>query len=135
MTTNLPAPLAEIVRRYGLLNWIEQGYKRMKNELGRADFMVTSDRAIRRHWTLVCCAFAFCWWHAASQAHAADSSTQLADSLITPPEAGEKNRQLQGAAVLASPAARLADAGVLAGALLSHLRQHAPAGRARRWAP
>lgn len=27
-----------------------------------ADFQVQSERAIRRHWTLVCCAFAFCWW-------------------------------------------------------------------------
>jgi hypothetical protein len=26
-----------------------------------ADFQVRSDRAIRRHWTLVCCAFSFCW--------------------------------------------------------------------------
>ena len=94
----------------------------MKNELGRADFMVTSDRAIRRHWTLVCCAFAFCWWHTAAQARTADSSTQLAESLVTLPEAGEKNRQLQGADVLALPAARLADLGVLAGALLSRLR-------------
>jgi hypothetical protein len=23
---------------------------------------VRSDRAIRRHWELVCCAFCFCWW-------------------------------------------------------------------------
>ncbi len=23
--------------------------------------MVRSDRAIRRHWQLVCCAFSFCW--------------------------------------------------------------------------
>jgi hypothetical protein len=29
--------------------------------LGWADFQVRSDRAIRRHWTLVCCAFSFCW--------------------------------------------------------------------------
>ena len=40
---------------------IEQGYKQVKDELGWADFQVRSDRAIRRHWTLVCCAFSFCW--------------------------------------------------------------------------
>jgi hypothetical protein len=40
---------------------IEQGYKQVKGELGWADFQVRSDRAIRRHWTLVCCAFSFCW--------------------------------------------------------------------------
>lgn len=44
LTTNLStqqAPLAHIVRLYGLRNWIEQGYKQMKNELGWADFIGT----------------------------------------------------------------------------------------------
>jgi hypothetical protein len=35
--------------------------KQAKGELGWADFQVRSDRAIRRHWALVCCAFSFCW--------------------------------------------------------------------------
>jgi SRSO17 transposase len=70
LLTNLPRPssrraqqanLAEVVRLYGLRNWVEQGYKQIKGELGWADFQVRSDRAIRRHWTLVCCAFSFCW--------------------------------------------------------------------------
>jgi hypothetical protein len=70
LLTNLPCPrsrraqqadLAEVVRLYGLRNWVEQGYKQVKGELGWADFQVRSDRAIRRHWTLVCCAFSFCW--------------------------------------------------------------------------
>jgi hypothetical protein len=70
LLTNLPRPasrraqqaeLADIVRLYGLRNWVEQGYKQVKGELGWADFQVRSDRAIRRHWTLVCCAFSFCW--------------------------------------------------------------------------
>jgi SRSO17 transposase len=75
LSTNLPRPgspyaaedrpaaadLAEVVRLYGLRNWVEQGYKQVKQELGWADFMVRSDRAIRRHWTLICCAFSFCW--------------------------------------------------------------------------
>ena len=56
-----PADLAEIVRLYGLRNWVEQGYKQLKQELGWADFMVRSDPAIRRHWQLVFCAFSFCW--------------------------------------------------------------------------
>ncbi|HET8789177.1 MAG TPA: hypothetical protein VFO47_10555, partial [Actinomycetes bacterium] len=56
-----PAGLAELVRLYGLRNWVEQGYKQVKGELGWADFQVRSDRAIRRHWALVCCAFSFCW--------------------------------------------------------------------------
>jgi hypothetical protein len=54
--------LAEVVRLSGLRQWIEQGYKQVKQELGWADFQVRSDRAIRRHWALVCCAFCFCWW-------------------------------------------------------------------------
>jgi SRSO17 transposase len=70
LLTNLPRPasgraqqadLTDIVRLYGLRNWVEQGYKQVKGELGWADFQVRSDRAIRRHWTLVCCAFSFCW--------------------------------------------------------------------------
>jgi hypothetical protein len=69
LLTNLPRPasrrgqqanLAEVVHLYGLRNWVEQGYKQVKGELGWADFQVRSDRAIRRHWALVCCAFSFC---------------------------------------------------------------------------
>lgn len=56
------------MRLYGLRHWIEQGYKQKKDELGWADFMVRSDHAIWRHWLLVCCAFAFCWWQEARQA-------------------------------------------------------------------
>ena len=57
-----PADLAEVARLYGLRTWVEQGYKQMKQELGWADWQVRNDRAIRRHWALVCCAFSFCWW-------------------------------------------------------------------------
>ncbi|MFK8851048.1 transposase [Streptomyces sp. Ac-502] len=74
LATNLPHPdaphavtgphpsagLAEIVRLYGLRPWTEQSYKQIKNELGLADFQVRSDIAIRRHQTLVNCAFSFC---------------------------------------------------------------------------
>lgn len=56
-----PAGLAELVRIYGIRHWIEQGYKQVKDELGWADFQVRSDIAIRRHQTLVTCAFSFCW--------------------------------------------------------------------------
>lgn len=65
LVTNLPlsaAGLDEVVRLYGLRQWVEQSYKQVKQELGWADFEVRSDRAIRRHWYLVCCAFTFCWW-------------------------------------------------------------------------
>ncbi len=76
LTTNLPAPetpraeqspleaasLEEVVRLYGLRMWVEQSYKQVKHELGYSDFQVRSDRAIRRHWQMVFCAFSFCWW-------------------------------------------------------------------------
>ncbi len=57
-----PATLAEITRLYGLRTWVEQGDKQVKQELGWADWQVRSDRAIRRHWALVCGAFSCCWW-------------------------------------------------------------------------
>lgn len=55
------ADLAELVRIYGIRHWIEQSYKQIKDEFGWADFQVRSDTAIRRHQTLVNCAFSFCW--------------------------------------------------------------------------
>jgi hypothetical protein len=75
LTTNLPvagssgekqsplaaASLEEIVRLYGLRMWVEQSYKQVKGELGFSEFQVRSERAIRRHWQLVFCAFSFCW--------------------------------------------------------------------------
>jgi hypothetical protein len=77
LVTNLPAPgpehqermhptadVGEIVRLYGLRIWVEQSDKQVKQSLGWAQYQVRSDRAIRRHWQLVCCAFAFCWWAA-----------------------------------------------------------------------
>ncbi len=82
LVTNLPAPqpqpqpqqtihpvadLAEVVRLYGLRNWVEQSYKQVKQSLGWAQYQVRSDRAIRRHWQLVCCAFTFCWWAAGGE--------------------------------------------------------------------
>lgn len=131
LTTNLPpeqAPLQEVVRLYGLRHWIEQSYKQMKDELGWADFMVRSDRAIRRHWTLVCCAFAFCWWH---EAYAVRMHEEITPS---PPK---KNRAISSAdaTVLAAPIALdpgLANSGTLAHNLLECLFHHAPATRNRR---
>lgn len=76
LVTNLPAPggapapattlaaadLAEVVRLYGLRNWVEQSYKQVKGALGWHAYQVRKDHAMRRHWALVCCAFSFCWW-------------------------------------------------------------------------
>src|SRR5262249_38077382 len=78
LVTNLPAPdtepprasapapaaLVELVLLFGLRVRVEQSYKQAKVSLGWGDYQVRSDRAIRRHWALVWCAFSFCWHHA-----------------------------------------------------------------------
>jgi hypothetical protein len=58
-----PRELDNVVGLYGLRQWVEQGYKQVKYALGWAQYQVRSDRAVRRHWQLVCCAFSFCWYH------------------------------------------------------------------------
>jgi hypothetical protein len=106
LTTNLPAPgsararemdalppadLAEIIRLYGLRNWVEQSYKQTKGALGWSEYQVRSDQAIRRHWTLVCCAFSFCWYH---HSRAGPGTDQPAATDPAPKEeaTGGKNR-------------------------------------------
>ena len=74
LATNLPlgdADLAEVVRLYGLRVWVEQGYKHTKHALGRSQYQVRADAAMRRHWQLVCCAFSFCWRQQSGNAGAA----------------------------------------------------------------
>jgi hypothetical protein len=117
-----PADLAEVVRLYALRNWVEQGYKQAKHELGWADFQVRADRAIRRHWALVCCAFSFCWraWFAAPPAEAPAREKRGA----------AERRRLPLLAADAAASARLA--GPLAGAqdLVARLVEPATAPRA-----
>src|SRR6266566_3133924 len=55
--------LQEVIRLYGLRMWVEQSYKHVKHALGWSQYQVRSDKAIRRHWQLVCCAFSFCLYH------------------------------------------------------------------------
>jgi hypothetical protein len=106
-----PADLAEIVRLYGLRAWVEQGYKQLKHELGWADYQVRSGRAIGRHWTLVCCAFSFCWraWFAAPPppAEAAGPSRSTAPptgaAAPPPPPAGGRGEKAARAAGGAGP--------------------------------
>jgi hypothetical protein len=89
LVTNLPAPtelpeseppfppasLEEVIRLYGLRMWVEQSYKHIKHALGWSQYQVRSDKAIRRHWQLVWCAFSFCWYHAS---HPSARATQEA---------------------------------------------------------
>jgi hypothetical protein len=121
-----PAGLAEIVRIYGIRNWIEQSYKQVKDELGWADFQVRSDTAIRRHQALVNCAFSFCW-----AAWFADHPPQHGDTAPQPgPGAGERGAGRRRTAVLAAGAARgtrLAFPLDRAAALVASMVQCAPA--------
>ena len=63
----------------------------MTDELGWADFAARSDRAIRRHWTLECCAFALCWWHKTYRARVVDASTKML--ALPPPEKAPIRRE------------------------------------------
>jgi DDE superfamily endonuclease len=126
-----PADLAEVVRLYSLRNWVEQGYKQVKHELGWADFQVRSDRAIRRHWQLVWCAFCFCWraWFAEQPTPAVQPAPALQPAAAgargeRPRQQGGRARPDRGVAGGAAAGARLADpvgraralvAGVVAG--------------------
>jgi len=86
------ADLTEVVRLYGLRQWVEQGDKQVKQELGWADFQVRADRAIRRHWALVCCAFAVCWWaqsHRARRRHRCSACQRCSPLPPPPPGAGK----------------------------------------------
>jgi SRSO17 transposase len=130
-----PADLAEIVRLYGLRNWVEQGYKQVKHELGWADFQVRSDRAIRRHWQLVCCAFCFCWraWFATPPPAASPSEDQPAAAGArgeTTQQQREHARRGGGLAAGAAPGPRLADPVGRARALVAGMVDRAPASPA-----
>ncbi len=148
LLTNLPRPgghraqqaqFAQIVATYGLRNWVEQGYKQVKDELGWADFQVRGDRAIRRHWTLVCCAFSFCWHAgqaepgptaaspplAAAAARSAPSSGQApargAQQRLDPDRVPTKGWRRGVVAAGAAPGARLAGPVGVVAALLARM--------------
>jgi DDE superfamily endonuclease len=130
-----PADLAEVVRLYGLRNWVEQGYKQVKGELGWADFQVRGDRAIRRHWQLVCCAFSFCWraWFAELPPAPSLPDAQPASAGAggeTTRQQREHARRGGGLAGDAAPGARLVDPVGRARALVAGVVGCAPAAPA-----
>ena len=120
---------------YGLRNWVEQGYKQVKHELGWADFQVRGDRAIRRHWQLVCCAFSFCWraWFAEPPPPPSPPDAQPA-SAGARGEATQQQREHArrggGLAGDAAPGARLVDPVGRARTLVAGVVDRAPAGPA-----
>ncbi len=156
LVTNLPAPgsqraadselaaasLEEVVRLYGLRMWVEQSYKQVKHALGWSQYQVRRDRAMRRHWQLVCCAFSFCWYHASHPEAFTTQEAKAPSEPEVPPQpsvpvdvagTGEKNQRGKRDAatdVLAEGAAggaRMAGAVDHAAALLERLVATAPA--------
>ena len=98
LATTLPlgaADVVEIVRLYGLRNWVEQQDKHVKHRLGWSQYQVRSDVAIRRHWALVQCAFAFCWW-AESPGPAAQEPTTTGTTREERGEKGADRERLPG---------------------------------------
>jgi hypothetical protein len=116
------ASLEEIVRLYGVRMWVEQSYKQIKGALGWAEYQVRSDQAIQRHWSIVCCAFTFCWWHASHTAAGAQLSEVTRDG-VEPPEGPselaveKKNGQPGAPATLCILASRIAASSSLVGAV------------------
>jgi hypothetical protein len=147
LVTNLPAPgsarastegalpaatLAEIVRLYGLRNWVEQSYKQTRQSLGWSQYQVRSDLAIRRHWQLVCCAFSFCWYHHSHSSgkpapFVGDGAEQPAESPTSDQEAGRGENQGQ----TGMPTTRVLAGGAPGGARLVGALDHAVALLAR----
>ena len=116
------ASVEEIVHVYGLRMWVEQSYKQVKGALGWAEYQVRSDPAIQRHWTLVCCAFTFCWWHAShvtASGRLSDTDTEHVEPAEIPnnPLAEKKNGQLGTPASACLVASRIAAGSSLVGAL------------------
>lgn len=114
------ADLCEVVRIYGLRQWVEQSYKQVKGELGFSDFQVRRDHAIRRHWELVFCAFSFCWWaYTQEERERAFTDPPPPDIKNVPEEAGEKRTQRRGG-----------DSSVMASGSTASTRMAGPVGNA-----
>jgi SRSO17 transposase len=105
-----PTEIAEVVRLYGLRNWVEQSYKQVKHELGWADSQVRSDVGIRRHWALVCCAFSFCWWALPEEEEPSQAVAPLSGSdSVAEVSVTERGKNREGASTRgAAPTAVLA---------------------------
>lgn len=63
--TNLPGNIQLVVGNlYSLRNWIEYGFKQVKNELGWADFRLTDYASIERWWEIIFSAYLLVSLHA-----------------------------------------------------------------------
>jgi SRSO17 transposase len=84
--TNLSTDLSvNVAQLYSLRNWIEYGFKQVKNELGWADFRLTDYESIERWWEIIFSAYllisiqaTYFQFHAQSQS---TSSSELPSSI------------------------------------------------------
>jgi hypothetical protein len=133
VTTLVDTDLAEIVRLYGLRNWVEQSYLQVKHRLGWSQYQVRSDLAIRRHWVLVCCAFSFCWQAATDLLDVGRPPQFMPTDATAPAEdasAGrEKNPPPRDVASGVATGARVADSMDLAATLVAGLVKRAATAR------
>ena len=82
--TNLPGNIQLVVGNlYSLRNWIEYGFKQVKNELGWADFRLTDYSSIERWWEIIFSAYLLISLHAqAFKNEAVRDSLQLDSKLL-----------------------------------------------------
>ena len=87
MTKKADIKYHEVGNLYGLRNWIEDGLKQSKNELGWADFRVTDYAQIKRCWEVVMSAYFLVSLHGAtgepSKPEAEDNSSSSVVSEFT----------------------------------------------------
>jgi SRSO17 transposase len=82
--TNLPGNIQLVVGNlYSWRNWIEYGFKQVKNELGWADFRLTDSASIERWWEMIFSAYLLVSLHAqAFKDEVARGSGQLNSRLL-----------------------------------------------------
>ncbi|MBO0795678.1 MAG: hypothetical protein J2P36_32715, partial [Ktedonobacteraceae bacterium] len=131
-----PADLEEVIRLSGLRTWVEQSDQQIKQALGWSKSQVRSDKAIRRHWQLVCCAFSFCWYHASHPSSSTRDETrkcsepeELSEVRAEAASTGEKNQHGKRQATTSVLAESTAFGTRMAGALDHGSRAIGAAGR------
>lgn len=81
---NIPRELAQL---YSLRNWIEYGFKQVKNELGWADYRLTDSGSIERWWEIIFSTYLLVSIQAQNfQSWAEDETPSAPSGLTFPPQ-------------------------------------------------
>lgn len=81
--TNLPGNIQLIIGNlYSLRNWIEYGFKQVKNELGWADYRLTDYASIERWWEIIFSAYLLISLHAKAFKEKANQHVPLSSRLL-----------------------------------------------------